>query len=1722
MKKLFKAALFLSLTINLSVSAQTNKSVGNNSNTQTQGEVVADVKKGFVENQDYLNSASSFKNYVHFYADSLKGFDENTLKAQLLGRGFYGAEFMYVMNTQKREFINEKYKIGSYTAPDPSSYGNKPPGSGTNSVLVAPCVNEDFEATPIGVYNTGLAVAGWTIGSGNNGFPNGGACVTPNYGANGSPEFSVVATPIAAVQYLGSLPHSPLGGTRVIRMGNTNPGVLINQIKQTFPVTAANTLFQFAYAGSWDGSGHACCDQPFFKVDLYNCAGAPLPCSSISLTPSGSGCTSGVPGYTVDPTTLVSWTNWVVKYIDLTPYLGSCVTIKVTSGDCNGGAHHGSCFFDAKCGGNLVGSGLGGNGGPVGGPVSFCFGSNVASIVAPLGYATYQWTGPAGVSYTPALANTPNVTVSPVSTGQVFTVTMVSASGCTFTAKDTIKVSSVYINGIATNSTCPGGASGSATVYASGSSAQITYTYTSISNPTLNLTASTASVINNLPPGSYSIAVQGGGGNCGTATSTFVIGVSPPNLFQFTKPFCGNQAYLTTVGGTNFQWYNNLTPIPAPLGTAPNYTVNNPLNGAVYWLSYTTPQGCKDSVKYTLQSTPPGAVSVPSIGVICPAATNGTAAIVITPAANAPAGLNSYQVFSTSGPAYSVNLTPTGSNTFVPTGLAGGTYSVVAFDGSCKYNTTFTVTPYTFSYNIAPLTPTICQGNNITTSVNLVNQIVGTPCSNTGVGPACANPNMATIGNSSTVGQQWSFPQPYSKYYYSHRTQILYRASELTAAGVMPGYLTSLSFNCSAVNGINNIPGYTIKIKCTTASVVTTMDNVGLTQVYNNPNYTPVTGWNQHNFATPYFWDGVSNILVDLCQNPANWQFIGATCFYTPTTYNSTVFNYGFNMTSICGTAGFAGLSPNRPNSKFGNCPTTTANMFTFAWSPATFLSNTTQTTSIVTPTTLPGTATTLNYSVVVTPTFVNCPITNTFAVTVVNPVTPTITPINEFCTNASPITITVTPTGGTFTTSVPSIPINLNTGVITPSLAAIGTNTFMYSVGIGTCVATNTASFNVSQFNTAALTGSVGNLCVTSPAANLNAIVQSTVNGVWSGTGIVGSYSFNPLGLATNIYTVNYNTTSAPNATLCPDTQQLLISVLNPPQPTIVQAGPICNNAPNFALAVAPNSGTWTATAYNNIAGTFSPALASIGPNVVTYVIGTNTCNVSDTKTISVEAYVPAVITGSIADQCNTNAPINLIPLTTNNLGIWSGSGITGTLFNPATSGVGSIVIAYNTSSSPSGLCPAQATLAVNVFSLAPPAITKIGPFCNVGAPVQLQVSPLGGVFSGVNNGATTPNGGFSPSFGIIGDNLINYTVTSGPCIAYATTTVTIEQFVSADFAKYAGPYCKNDAPVNLNSLVQNPGGLWNGPGVVGSIFTPANANIGNNNVITYLTHSMPTASLCPDTSAIRIQINDLPVVSILSNLEKGCAPVEVILNTPSANTGVGLWNLGDGSDPQPGLSVTHIYSTPGSYTVTFNYQDEIGCSAQAVLDHPIEVYEVPNAAFSYNPDEVTIATPEVQFTNLTTILGHSTYQWQIANLYQLNDVDPKVIFPQAGDYDITLTATTIHGCKSIASKVIQVKNDFGIYIPNSFTPNYDGLNDYFIPVFSPYGLDLKTYTLEVFDRWGEQLFSTKDATVGWNGTVKNRGDEPLKSDVYVYKIKFKDIDGKIHNKTGHVTLMK
>jgi gliding motility-associated-like protein len=137
--------------------------------------------------------------------------------------------------------------------------------------------------------------------------------------------------------------------------------------------------------------------------------------------------------------------------------------------------------------------------------------------------------------------------------------------------------------------------------------------------------------------------------------------------------------------------------------------------------------------------------------------------------------------------------------------------------------------------------------------------------------------------------------------------------------------------------------------------------------------------------------------------------------------------------------------------------------------------------------------------------------------------------------------------------------------------------------------------------------------------------------------------------------------------------------------------------------------------------------------------------------------------------------------------------------------------------------------------------------------------------------------------------------------------------------------------------------------------------------------------------------------------------------------------------------------------------------------------------------------------------------------------DVNPFVTFPAIGKYQIILIATSplaAGGCTDQVEKTIEVKNDFYIYIPNAFSPNFDNLNDVFRPEISEYGLDVKSFEMEIFDRWGHSLFRTTEHKKGWDG--KNKAGEPLKEEVYVYRIKYKDMDGNAYNKMGHVSLLK
>ena len=109
-------------------------------------------------------------------------------------------------------------------------------------------------------------------------------------------------------------------------------------------------------------------------------------------------------------------------------------------------------------------------------------------------------------------------------------------------------------------------------------------------------------------------------------------------------------------------------------------------------------------------------------------------------------------------------------------------------------------------------------------------------------------------------------------------------------------------------------------------------------------------------------------------------------------------------------------------------------------------------------------------------------------------------------------------------------------------------------------------------------------------------------------------------------------------------------------------------------------------------------------------------------------------------------------------------------------------------------------------------------------------------------------------------------------------------------------------------------------------------------------------------------------------------------------------------------------------------------------------------------------------------------------------------------------------YGCIDSVFKIIIIDEDVAVYIPNTFTPNDDNIND----VFNVKGLGLKTegYYMQIFDRWGTLVYSTKDINKGWDGTVKG---QKAADGVYIYSVKVIGDNG-VGKKEfkGHVTLLK
>ena len=241
------------------------------------------------------------------------------------------------------------------------------------------------------------------------------------------------------------------------------------------------------------------------------------------------------------------------------------------------------------------------------------------------------------------------------------------------------------------------------------------------------------------------------------------------------------------------------------------------------------------------------------------------------------------------------------------------------------------------------------------------------------------------------------------------------------------------------------------------------------------------------------------------------------------------------------------------------------------------------------------------------------------------------------------------------------------------------------------------------------------------------------------------------------------------------------------------------------------------------------------------------------------------------------------------------------------------------------------------------------------------------------------------------------------------------------------------------------------------------------------------------------------------------GCAPLTVALaDTTGGGTQTLLWHLGDGSNSTDS-AFTHTYNNPGTYDITLRVRDAAGCEGEVTIDDAITVFPGVSAQIGATPNPVDAENPTVQL-NGTGTGNIISWWWDIpgADPATSNQQDVAATFPNGpGTYPVMLVVASPDGCVDTVRSVVNVINPGVIELPNVFSPNGDGHNDRFIPI----GYKGAPGLMEIYNRWGQLIFSTHNLAQGWNGNGAPDG-------TYFY-IVTPDEPGS-DALTGHVTLVR
>lgn len=275
-----------------------------------------------------------------------------------------------------------------------------------------------------------------------------------------------------------------------------------------------------------------------------------------------------------------------------------------------------------------------------------------------------------------------------------------------------------------------------------------------------------------------------------------------------------------------------------------------------------------------------------------------------------------------------------------------------------------------------------------------------------------------------------------------------------------------------------------------------------------------------------------------------------------------------------------------------------------------------------------------------------------------------------------------------------------------------------------------------------------------------------------------------------------------------------------------------------------------------------------------------------------------------------------------------------------------------------------------------------------------------------------------------------------------------------------------------------------------------------------------------CTAATQTTVSVTPLPSADFVGLAQSGCAEYCTSLtpDLPQNQQWSYTWMFSDGGVVND-YTGDYCFNRGGIYGASLTVTNDDNCSVTYSVNSFITVYDNPKAAFSYNPTEISILEPSVNFENQST--NASNYLWTFDDGTTSIAEDPFYTYLTEGEHLVTLVATNGDGCIDSVYKIIVVQGEYAVYVPNAFTPNGDKDNEFFRPY--GVGVDEDHYEMMIFDRWGMMLYKTTDWEKGaWDGTFKGN---VVQQDTYIYKINVRPKDetlGSPKTLAGHVHLVR